>query len=209
LQDDDLSESHIHGFPAPVVKAMVRYFYYHTLDISSPPLPVDRLIFSLQLGLASMMYGVKHLHELTQEFAFEPLKDPEVYIAALRQTCDMASVDSLEEGFNTAIRMMVQMSIVRHLPAFMIRESFRSLLEERSDILSQMLPMILLPKDLPAAGVTGWTNINMEDRLPRKLSRRKRRNGRFRALAVEAFHMIIQSLAGHVERAHDVGRQHS
>jgi hypothetical protein len=154
LQDDDISESHIHGFPAPVVEAMVRYFYYHTLDLSSPPLPVDRLIFSLQLGLASMMHGVRPLAKLTDGFAFEPLKDADVYIAALRQTCDMASVDSLEEGFNSAIRMMVQMSIVRHLPAFMIRESFRSLLEERSDILSQLLPFILLPKDLSAAGVT-------------------------------------------------------
>jgi hypothetical protein len=154
LQHGYISHVHTAGFPSPVVEAMLRYFYYHTLDLTSPPLPVDRLIFKFQMTLISSLYEVTPLCKLVENYGFEPQKDAEVYIAALRKTWDVTCVNKPEEAINSMVRNILLGLIASNLPVFMMRESFSSLMEERWGILSQLLRFILLPKDLSAAGVT-------------------------------------------------------
>jgi hypothetical protein len=154
LQHHYVSTINTVGFMSPVVEAMLRYCYLQTLDCSTPSLSVDRLIFQFQLILVSTLYGVMPLCELAKNYGFEPPKDAEIYIAAFRKICNATSANAPEGAINHMVRMVLQGSIIRHLPAFMIRESFRSFMEERPDILSQLLPFILLPKDLPDAGAT-------------------------------------------------------
>jgi hypothetical protein len=149
LQHHYVSTINTAGFMPPVVEVMLRYCYLQTLDCSTPSLPVDRLIFQFQLILISTLYGVMPLCELAKNYGFEPQKDAEIYFAAFRRICNATSVNAPEGVINHMVRMVLQGSIIRHLPAFMIR-----VMEERPDILSQLLPYILLPKDLPDAGAT-------------------------------------------------------
>ena len=130
---------------------MVRYFYYHTLDISNEPLSVARLHFLHQLQVIATICNVEPLRELVAEHmqrACHPLEDNvEFFIAALREAgadCRVpaATTAEAEESAHKSVRMLLQLKIVRHLPTFMIRESFRNLMEERPDILSAILPLV-------------------------------------------------------------------
>jgi len=157
LQHSYVSTINIARFPSPVVEAMLRYYYLRTLDFSTPSLSVDRLIFQFQMILVSTLYESMPLCELAKGYGFEPQKDAEVYIAAFKEICSATSDTRPEGAINYFVRMLLQGSIIRRLPTFMISESFRTFIEERPDILSQLLPFILLPKDLPDGATDGPT----------------------------------------------------
>jgi hypothetical protein len=76
---------HIADFPAYVVKVLIRYFYYHTFDISERPQAVDPFTFNMQVRQIALLYQVEPLHQLTKEYLAHAC-DPEHaddFVAAL------------------------------------------------------------------------------------------------------------------------------
>lgn len=129
---------------------MIRYFYYLALEISDEPLSADRLHFLHQPLLITTVHDVEPLRELTLKHiqdTCDPPENAEISIAALREAGGDSRIPpptpaEAEDSVNKSVRLLLHLKIVRYLPVFMIRESFRSLMEERPDILLLVLPYI-------------------------------------------------------------------
>jgi hypothetical protein len=136
---------HIPGFPASVVRVMMRYFYYNALNMSTNPLSVAHLIFILQLVLISIHYRVGRMTTLAKQILFDsykPLETAQLHIGALREIHDRRYDDAAGLQINSIIRTTLQRRFANNLHAFMAYESFRILMQDRPDIMFNILRMV-------------------------------------------------------------------
>lgn len=102
-------------FPSHVVRVLMRYIYFHTLNIYRRPLSVDRSIFITQLNLMAAWYKVTPLRDLTRKLFVNVCDSPEnfeVLIAALRQTYNPRNdygAEGSEEWVAGSVRVCLQL----------------------------------------------------------------------------------------------------
>jgi hypothetical protein len=156
LQQTDSSTIHIHKFSTPVVRVMIRYFYYQTLDMSGCPESAHPSVFAIHMYIIACKYEVEPLRELALAHfrsTSDPQEDVEDFVAALAEAWDYRFLNLGEMWMHDGIRNVLHQKAIANIHELMSHESFRMLMESRRDLEFQLLKL-LAPKT-PAAVATG------------------------------------------------------
>jgi hypothetical protein len=156
LQDAGSRRIHIRKFSTPVVRAMIRYFYYHTLDMSGCPASAHPSVFAIHMYIIACKYEVEPLRELALAYLrdeSDPQKNVDGFVAALGEAWDYRFLGHTELWIHDGIRNVLHQKAIKNIDELMSHECFRMLMERRRDIEFQLLKL-MAPKT-PAAVDTG------------------------------------------------------